>query len=271
MRKLTALTNENKSKIANSGANELSVMVNIEDIKLDKDFENLFPLNESMVIKISEDIKLNGFDKSQPIHIWKKEMLLIDGHHRRLAAQNAGLKEVPVFFHNFETKGEALEYAILLQTNRRNLSDAEIFNTMQVLDCLKKTGKKESPDIEEKGKSAEITAKKIGVSRSKIEKSRTIENKATDEIKEAVASGDMSINKAYNLTVGKDVTKKQKSKILKLFKAAQNEKIFFIYSASKEAAIELLDSENSFDIADENEDSIFIEEVKDEIIIKGAK
>ena len=84
-----------------------------------------------MVSRISESIQKKGYDKSQPLHVWKEGMLLVDGHHRRLAAIKAGLREVPVFYHHFNSMEEALEYAILLQTDRRNLSDAEIYKTLQ--------------------------------------------------------------------------------------------------------------------------------------------
>ena len=129
-------------------------------------------------------------------------MLLVDGHHRRLAAIKARLREVPVFYHHFNTMEEALEYAILLQTDRRNLSDAEIYKTLQTLDSLKNRGRTfDETAPRQQGKSAEITAQKIGISRSKVEKARTIQNKASPEIKAAVESGTMSIHAAYSDTM----------------------------------------------------------------------
>ena len=200
MAKLTALSNMGKASIANSGASELSVMVPIDSINLKDEFKNLFPLNETMVDTIAENISSGTYDKSQPIHVWKEGMILVDGHHRLAAAKKAGLKEIPVFYHYFKDLEEALAYAIKLQTDRRNLSDAELLKILQTLDQLKQvgrialdSGKKSS------GKSAEITAQKIGVSRSKVEKARTVQNKAPEEIKKAVEDGEMSINAAYNI------------------------------------------------------------------------
>ena len=202
MATLTALSNLAKASIANSGATELSVLVSIDDIQLDTHFKDLFPVNEEMVNRIVESIRKKGYDKSQPVHVWKERMLLVDGHHRRLAAIKAGLREVPVFYHHFNSMEEALEYAILLQIDRRNLSDAEIYKTLQTLDSLKSRGRtSDDNELRQQGKSAKITAQKIGISRSKVEKARTIQNNATPEIKAAVESGVMSIHAAYSDTM----------------------------------------------------------------------
>ncbi|MGI5067071.1 ParB/RepB/Spo0J family partition protein [Treponema putidum] len=200
MAKLTALSNMGKTSIANSGASELSVMVSIDTINLKDEFKNLFPLNETMVDTITENILTYGYDKSQPIHVWKDNMTLTDGHHRLAAAKKAGLKEIPVFYHHFKDLEEALAYAIKLQTDRRNLSDAELLKILQTLDQLKQAGRIAlDSDKKSSGKSAEITAQKIGVSRSKVEKARTVQNKASEEIKKAVEDGEISINAAYNI------------------------------------------------------------------------
>ncbi len=50
------------------------------------------------------------------------------------------------------------------------------------------------------GKSAETTADLIGTSRQKVEKARAVLDKAAPEVKAAVVSGDMTINKAYQET-----------------------------------------------------------------------
>ena len=200
MAKLTALSNMGKASIANSGGSELSVMVPIENINLKDEFKNLFPLNGNMVDTITENILSGTYDKSQPIHVWKEGMILVDGHHRFAAAKKAGLKEIPVFYHYFKDLEEALAYAIKLQTDRRNLSDAELLKILQTLDQLKQVGRIAlDSDKKSSGKSAEITAQKIGVSRSKVEKARTVQNKASEEIKKAVEDGEMSINAAYNI------------------------------------------------------------------------
>ncbi|AIW88728.1 hypothetical protein JO41_02040 [Treponema sp. OMZ 838] len=243
MATLTALSNLAKASIANSGAAELSVLVSIDDIQLDTHFKDLFPVNEVMVSRISGSMQKKGYDKSQPLHVWKERMLLVDGHHRRLAAIKAGLREVPVFYHHFNSMEEALEYAILLQTDRRNLSDAEIYKTLQTLDSLKSRGRTtDDNEPRQQGKSAEITAQKIGISRSKVEKARTIQNKASPEIKAAVESGTMSIHAAYSDTMKQirkknDSTKKtpvQQWISITEQKPEENTPVLFITSSSNE-------------------------------------
>ena len=212
MAKLTALSNIGKTSIANSGGSELSVMVPIENINIKEEFKNLFPLNENMINIITENILSGTYDKSQPVHVWKEGMILVDGHHRLAATKKAGLKEIPVFYHYFKDLEEALAYAIKLQTDRRNLSDAELLKILQTFDQLKQVGRIAlESDEKSPGKSAEITAQKIGTSRSKVEKARTVQNKASEEIKKAVAAGKMSINAAYNETLKKEKKPKKET------------------------------------------------------------
>ena len=53
-------------------------------------------------------------------------------------------------------------------------------------------------------RSSDETAKTLGIGRGKVEKTRTILDKASDEVKEAIRIGDISINAAYNKTVKPD-------------------------------------------------------------------
>ena len=46
--------------------------------------------------EIRESIARAGFDKGQPLSLWKDKNLLLDGHTRLAAAKEAGLIEVPV-------------------------------------------------------------------------------------------------------------------------------------------------------------------------------
>ena len=43
-----------------------------KQIQLDTHFKDLFPVNEEMVSRISESIQKKGYDKSQPLHVWKE-------------------------------------------------------------------------------------------------------------------------------------------------------------------------------------------------------
>ena len=50
-----------------------------QQIKVHPSFQTLFTFDDNTVAKIAENIKTNGYDKSQPIHIWKEQNIPIDG------------------------------------------------------------------------------------------------------------------------------------------------------------------------------------------------
>lgn len=190
--------------------------------------KSLFPVDKKVLSCIYSDIGKNGFDKSKPINVWKNK--IVDGYTRVLAARKAGVKEVPVCEHEFKDVDEAIEYAIHCQVARRNLTDAEIKSCVDVMDKRKKVGRpvssnskelqtklapdganlqrkpaiiKDSGSGKSEGKSAKELAEKIGVSPRKIERTRAVLAKGSEEDKEAVDKGELSINKAYEKVVGK--------------------------------------------------------------------
>jgi len=209
--------------------------MNIENINTAAPFCELFPVSETLKVEIAEDMKKNGFDASKPLVIWQGKNLLIDGHTRLLAAKEVGIQEVTVNERDFVDEDEAVEYAIRCQKNRRNLEDKDIFQCIVVLDKRKDRTKNFTSENSKAtdvalGKSAEETAKLLGVNRGKIEKARTVWDKASDDVKDAVRMGDMSINAAYNKTVNPE---KGSSESLELA-AEEIEKIDSIIGIIKE-------------------------------------
>ena len=138
-----ALNLAHKSALAglNSGCTTVARQMRVDEIQLSNEFSSLFPVNPAVLAQIVESIKKHGFDNSQPLHVWKEKGLLLDGHTRRLAVLECGLTTVPVFEHSFATEEEAMEYALGLQTARRNLTDAELLNALSKLDQLKNRGR----------------------------------------------------------------------------------------------------------------------------------
>ena len=196
-----ALNLAQKSALAglNSGCTTVARQMRLDEIQLSDEFSSLFPVNPAVLAQIVESMKKHGFDNSQPLHIWKEKRDLLDGHTRRLAALECGLTTVPVFEHSFATEEEAMEYALGLQTARRNLTDAELLNALSKLDQLKNRGRPDGKKEADrpKGKSAAHLAKVLGTSTGKIEKARAVSKKATAEVKEAVKKGELSVNAAY--------------------------------------------------------------------------
>ena len=136
-------------------------------------------------------------------------LTVIDGHTRLAAAKKLMSQQIPAIIKNFRDEAEALEYAIKTQRNRRNLTDAELLTCITELDKRMKEGRpnKTATRVAVNGRSSANTAKLLGTSRGKVEKIRTINDHASEEVKDAVKAGKLSVNKAYNETLK---TRKQK-------------------------------------------------------------
>ena len=169
-------------------------------------FKNLFPIKESILDEIVEDMKQNGFDYAHPIIIWAgHKVTVIDGHTRLAAAQKIHLNKVPITLKEFTDEDEALQYAIKSQSHRRNLTQEELLNCLAELDKRKTVGRPEktATNVAISGRSSKKTAELLGISRGKVEKLRTINDHAPSKIRDAVASGSMSIDKGYKKTMEK--------------------------------------------------------------------
>ena len=164
--------------------------VSIEKLHFDEDYKAVFKQEEDKVQRIAEDMKANGFDKSQPI-ILDENYAILDGNSRYMACQIAGITKVPAIIKKFESKKEALLYALGLQMNRRNIADESILiDTYNKLAAMKdEEGNKLFTDVE--------IAEKLRVSPRQISKAKEVDLKATDEIKAALRAGEISLHKAY--------------------------------------------------------------------------
>ena len=164
--------------------------VSIEKLHFDEDYKAVFKQEEDKVQRIAEDMKANGFDKSQPI-ILDENYAILDGNSRYMACQIAEITKVPVIIKKFESKKEALLYALGLQMNRRNIADESILiDTYNKLAAMKdEEGNKLFTDVE--------IAEKLRVSPRQISKAKEVDLKATDEIKAALRAGEISLHKAY--------------------------------------------------------------------------
>ena len=175
------------------------VQVPVWSLKTVEPFKNLFPIRDMVLAEIIDDMTVNGFDAGHPIVVWN--MTVVDGHTRLKSAIAAGLETVPVICRQFEDESEALEYAIRNQRNRRNLTDGELLQCLQRLDQRKRVGRPAGNCPLAHGKSANLMAETLGVSRGKIEKLRAIEDYASAETKEALLQGKYSVNRAYEETM----------------------------------------------------------------------
>lgn len=185
--------------------------MNPKEIKTHPFFEDLFPIQTELLEKIETDMRKGKYDLSQPVILAKwngqDEPVCIDGHTRLKAAINAGIEELPVWTHEFNSEQEAIEKALKLQQNRRSMSDADILVCVARLDSKRlRGGDRRSEQAKSKPKSdgnensrsssAKETASIIGTSPRKVEKSRAVLAKGDPDTIAAVRKGEMSINKA---------------------------------------------------------------------------
>jgi len=167
-------------------------------------FKDLFPVKPGELERIEKSMETKGYDSAHPIIVWKgHNSTVIDGHTRLAASKKLMFNLIPVILKEFKDETVALEYAINSQVNRRNLTDAELIKCMNELDKRKIAGRpsKFATPVANFGRSSDKTAELLGISRGKVEKIRTINSHASDDIKAAVSDGKMSINKAYNKTM----------------------------------------------------------------------
>jgi hypothetical protein len=189
--------------------------INPNEIKTHPTFKNLFPIKPELLARIEANMRAGGYDDSQPVIVatWEgqDDPVCIDGHTRIQAAINAGIEEIPTKTYRFETENEALEYAIRLQANRRNMKDADILKCVMALDRRRaRGGDRRSDEAKSKPKgcgieksrsaSANYTAELLGISPRQVEKIRTVIDHAEPETVEAVQTGKISINRAYVAT-----------------------------------------------------------------------
>jgi len=173
----------------------------IEKIKISSPFKDLFPVDPKILNAVRDHMRTFGYDKSQPVVIWKGRDIVIDGHTRFRSASDLGIKEIPAHEMGFEDEDEALTYAIHNQRDRRNLTDADFMRLVPELDKRKIAGRPSNEKLRldnlNLGPSRKQTAEILGTSETKVQKARAILDHGSEELKERVKGGRTSLNRAY--------------------------------------------------------------------------
>ena len=189
-------------------------MLPVEQIQLDPkgEFQKLFPINESDLGNIVESMKKKGFPKHQHLLVAtiveEGVTILVDGHTRLKAAQEAGIDEVPIYEITAETRKEAKIACYEMQLFRRNLSDGQKLMAIEAMDVLKNPGRKSSDSQDEpSGKSAERLGEQLGMSTRQVEKGRAILASGDEETIEKVKNDEMSFSAGYDKVKGKSKKK----------------------------------------------------------------
>lgn len=177
--------------------------VEVAAIKTAEPFAGLFPANPTKIANLADDMRKHGYDPVHPIAVWKEAGVLLDGHCRCQAAEQAGVAVVPALYLSFPDEDTALDYAVRMQCARRNLTDADILSLVEKLDQRKQRGGDRRSD-QAKAKtpngtvvrSSEETALKIGVSSRMVERARKVIASHKEELINDVKAGKMPIHKA---------------------------------------------------------------------------
>lgn len=171
------------------GVPEGVTSIPIKEVQTHRDFEALFPINQKVRDSIVKSIRKEGFNEDYPLVIWKEQNVLIDGHTRLSAAKRALLKRVPVIYKSFSSKQEATDYALSLQFNRRNLSDADLFSFVLTLD---------TEDLPGSGRKQERLASVCNISVTKAMRILKVKKDAPPHLRSQILDGSHSINSIYN-------------------------------------------------------------------------
>jgi ParB family chromosome partitioning protein len=206
----------------NAGKNFYAKMMRIEDIIIDPDIARVFKMSDTIREEIKQDIKRHGFDKGQPLGLWKGKNVVLDGHTRLAAAKEAGLEEVPVIELEFEDKEDAILYTFERQVIRRNLTPAEILRAVELMPNTRAR--------KGEGRSAEQLARRLGVSAAHIYQTRAILEKAPEADVEAIKNGRKSVKEVY-LSVNPPKQPRQEKDTDEILKAIPTARLDILKSA----------------------------------------
>lgn len=175
------------------GRKKFSRMMLIEDIEEHADFKALYKIDAGVLERIVKSMKENGFDESQPVHIWLTEdghKYLIDGYTRYTASKKVGITSLPVYEHSFKSFDETYKYVLGLQVNRRNLDGDELLRNIAILSkcefVQKSTGSK-----------AELIAKNLGISKRTAQRAISVEKNADEKMRQQIENNEMTLSQAY--------------------------------------------------------------------------
>jgi ParB family chromosome partitioning protein len=183
----------------------LTRVLSVDDITTIPELANIFPIGKDTLREITESMKQNGFDNTQPITAFNYhgKVTVIDGHTRLQAARNAGIKRMFVIVEEFDDLEDAKLYAYKRQRVRRNLTQAEIFKAAANLQL--KDGRDGS------GRSVDQASRALGVSSATITHAKTVNERASEDDKEAIQRGEKTINEVYKTVKRKKPQKPNKT------------------------------------------------------------
>ena len=170
----------------------------VSKLKFDSEYKGIYKQNAQKVSRIAEDMRLHGYDNSQPIII-NPQYAILDGYSRydAIALLEGLITDVPVVIKNFKTRDEYIKYILHLQMDRRSSSDRDKYQTfinyMELKEHAKVAGQDTSEYTEEK------LANKLSVGKRQISMLKEISKKITPELLEKLESEEFSLNQIYSI------------------------------------------------------------------------
>lgn len=204
-----------KAVVANTRTNDIK-MIDIDELHESDD--NFFVVEN--IEQFAQTILGQGGVKDnlivRPLETGGYE--IISGHRRRAAVQyllDKGeniVRVLPCLVQNYADEDEKMLDLILMNVSARQISDQELWKCYETLDKILKEKKGKGEYF---GRIRDDLAASLGVSASQIGKMQNIDNNAVETVKEAVASGELSISTANEIA---KLDKTDQSKITDLSK-----------------------------------------------------
>jgi len=176
-------------------------------IKTNQEYASLVPqLSKEEYESLKQSIKENGL--WVPIVV-NNDGVILDGHHRYKACQELGIKIEPyeTVTKEFEDKLHEKMFVIDCNLTRRQLNDFQrtelALKSKPILEEIVKQnesqGGKGDRNLTPLGRVDEQIGQRAGVSRDTVRKVEKIAEKASEEVKQSLRAGQMSINEAIKL------------------------------------------------------------------------
>lgn len=184
--------------------------------QIEKHSLNKFPeMSKDHFNNLKNDIIVNGYDKTFPVYLYEDK--IIDGWNRYKACKELNIE--PNFKEFKGDKKEAVVF-ILRTNNRRDLTPYQrSIIALEYAPYFEEKAKEKQKEgggaVRQKSDKAVIDTKKelskIGnVSHDTIARVKKIQEKATEEIKAKLSTGELTINAAY-----KEIKKEEKKEAIK--------------------------------------------------------
>lgn len=179
----------------------------MQTLQIDPEFQSLIPpLAEDERAELEASLKAEGC--RHPLDVWQG--VIVDGHNRYAICQANGIP-FEVAEHEFEDRDAAKEWILRNQLARRNLNDysrgALALRLKGVIAARAKArmlaGKPADPPVnlpEGKGDTRDALGAAAGVSGRTIDRVEAVERDAPEPVKVAARAGDISTNRAYEIT-----------------------------------------------------------------------